>query len=299
MFVPRAAARRRPRRGDRPGPRRPHRAGSRRAPACSSSTSPTRARPRSCASRRTTRRSSPPASTATSSGSWSPPGCPTWTSSQPGFFRREEHGAGDATRTSSGPAPSTTGCRTSRRPAPTAREREQLVECDDVAIPAADAGLGTVAVVGFDVHDPATTDTTRGDHAERDGLRLGRPPLPGQLGLPRRLAGLLLGRAAARAADGVRRRHHVPLRLRPRRHRHDVRRLRRGRRLDRRPLVDGRARRRAAGRGRADHADRQLQLDRDALAGGRATWSRSAASTGSASTRRSSRCAGSTTSRSW
>ena len=41
----------------------------------------------------------------------------------------------------------------------------------------------------------------------------------------------------------------------------------------------------------------QLQLDRHALAGGRATWSRSAASTGSASARRSSRCAGSTTSR--
>ena len=36
--------------------------------------------------------------------------------------------------------------------------REQLLDCDDVAIPASDAGLGTVAVVGFDVHDPATTD---------------------------------------------------------------------------------------------------------------------------------------------
>ena len=43
---------------------------------------------------------------------------------------------------------------------PDGAEREQLLGCDDVAIPASDAGLGTVAVVGFDVHDPATTDTT-------------------------------------------------------------------------------------------------------------------------------------------
>ena len=39
----------------------------------------------------------------------------------------------------------------------------------------------------------------------------------------------------------------------------------------------------------------QLQLDRHALAGRAATWSRSAASTSSASARRSSRCGGSTT----
>ena len=37
---------------------------------------------------------------------------------------------------------------------------EQLLGCDEVAIPSADAGLGTVAVVGFDVHDPASTDST-------------------------------------------------------------------------------------------------------------------------------------------
>jgi hypothetical protein len=43
---------------------------------------------------------------------------------------------------------------------PDGAAREQLLGCDDVAIPASDAGLGTVAVVGFDVHDPATTDTT-------------------------------------------------------------------------------------------------------------------------------------------
>ncbi len=43
---------------------------------------------------------------------------------------------------------------------PDGAEREQLLGCDDVAIPAADAGLGTVAVVGFDVHDPASTDST-------------------------------------------------------------------------------------------------------------------------------------------
>ena len=37
---------------------------------------------------------------------------------------------------------------------------EQLVGCEDVAIPAADAGLGTVAVVGFDVDDPTAVETT-------------------------------------------------------------------------------------------------------------------------------------------
>jgi hypothetical protein len=35
-----------------------------------------------------------------------------------------------------------------------------VADCDDVAIPAADAGLGTVAVVGFDVASPETTDVT-------------------------------------------------------------------------------------------------------------------------------------------
>jgi hypothetical protein len=38
--------------------------------------------------------------------------------------------------------------------------RETLVDCEDVAVPAHDAGLGTVAVVGFDVDDPASVDTT-------------------------------------------------------------------------------------------------------------------------------------------
>ena len=36
----------------------------------------------------------------------------------------------------------------------------RAADCDDVAIPAADAGLGTVAVVGFDVATPETTDVT-------------------------------------------------------------------------------------------------------------------------------------------
>jgi hypothetical protein len=36
----------------------------------------------------------------------------------------------------------------------------RVADCDDVAIPAADAGLGTVAVVGFDVATPDTTDVT-------------------------------------------------------------------------------------------------------------------------------------------
>ena len=36
----------------------------------------------------------------------------------------------------------------------------RVADCDDVAIPAADSGLGTVAVVGFDVATPDTTDVT-------------------------------------------------------------------------------------------------------------------------------------------
>ena len=36
----------------------------------------------------------------------------------------------------------------------------RVADCDDVAIPAADAGLGTVAVVGFDVATPETTEVT-------------------------------------------------------------------------------------------------------------------------------------------
>ena len=86
-------------------------------------------------------------------------GLPDLDFAQPGFFRRE----GTALEKNQGvvrsstiddwlPHVTTTG--------PDGTEREQLVGCDDVAIPSSDAGLGTVAVVGFDVHDPATTDTT-------------------------------------------------------------------------------------------------------------------------------------------
>jgi hypothetical protein len=38
--------------------------------------------------------------------------------------------------------------------------RDQLVDCEDVAIPAHDAGLGTIAVAGFDVDDPESVTTT-------------------------------------------------------------------------------------------------------------------------------------------
>ena len=34
------------------------------------------------------------------------------------------------------------------------------VDCEDVAIPAVEAGLGTVAVIGFDAITPETTDAT-------------------------------------------------------------------------------------------------------------------------------------------
>ena len=36
----------------------------------------------------------------------------------------------------------------------------RVADCDDVAIPAEDAGLGTVAVVGFDAATPETTEVT-------------------------------------------------------------------------------------------------------------------------------------------
>ena len=58
-------------------------------------------------------------------------------------------------------------------------------------------------------------------------------------------------------------------------------------------------RRRAAGGGRRHRRHRQLQLGGHASASATAPWSSSAASTGSASTSRSRRSAGSTTSRSW
>ena len=38
--------------------------------------------------------------------------------------------------------------------------RDRLVDCEDVGMPAHDAGLGTVAVVGFDVHEPEVVDST-------------------------------------------------------------------------------------------------------------------------------------------
>ena len=97
-----------------------------------------------------------------------------------------------------------------------------------------------------------------------------------------------------------RRRHHAALRLRPRRAptrrtSPPARSRARSRTAGRWTRVDGVA----AGRGRAEQRDRQLQLGRHPARGRRRRWSRPAASTTSASTSRSSRCAGSTTSRSW
>jgi len=86
-------------------------------------------------------------------------GLPDLDFAQPGFFRRE----GTALEKNQGVVRSSTIDDWLPHVTTTdldGTEREQLVGCDDVAIPASDAGLGTVAVVGFDVHDPATTDTT-------------------------------------------------------------------------------------------------------------------------------------------
>ena len=80
---------------------------------------------------------------------------------------------------------------------------DQLLDCDDVNIPAADAGLGTIAVVGFDA---ATAGDEVADDADVTAVATqsetayfsDRPPLPRDLGLPRRLGAVLLGRPVAR-----------------------------------------------------------------------------------------------------
>ena len=134
--------------------------------------------------------------------------------------------------------------------------REQLVGCEDVAIPAVDAGLGTVVVAGFDVDDPASTRERplSRRRARRSTCRPTTSTSParptGWAGRP--AAGTSRRRAShAGVAGGLLRRGlHLPLRLRPRRHRDDVRRVGPGRGRDREPVVDGRARRRAAGGGR-------------------------------------------------
>ena len=119
----RAAARRRPRRGDRPGPRRPRRGrvdaghpGARRRRG-----RPERAHGRARVgvrldARHRARQHGDVVRLVVSTG------LPDLDFAQPGFFRRRGRRRCEKNQERRrGPAPSTTGCRTSRRPAPTAR----------------------------------------------------------------------------------------------------------------------------------------------------------------------------------
>ena len=145
-----------------------------------------------------------------------------------------------------------------------------LLECSDVAMPDDDAGLGTLAVVGFDAATPGHLGRHRGHHRLADGLRLGGPAGAGDERLERRLGRRLGGRVHRRLRRPVVvGRHHPPLLLRAHRQRRDVRRVRRGRGRRRRPLGDGRGRRRAAPGRRPDVDDRELQLRPHPERGGR------------------------------
>ena len=138
---------------------------------------------------------------------------------------------------------------------------EPLVDCEDVAIPNDGDSLGTIAVVGFDADAPDERRSQRPRGRHPAGLRLeptsstSRPAAWQQPGR-RRACDFCAERATVAPALAARRRRRCrrrqpPLRLRPRRGRDDVRRLRRGRRRDPRPLGDGRGRRRPPGGGRA------------------------------------------------
>ena len=100
-------------------------------------------------------------------------------------------------------------------------------------------------------------DDDRGRDGQRHGVLLDRPLLPRRrrpdVGRVERLHRL---RAEPRRASGTTPLYAFALDGTD----DDVRRLRRGRGHDRGPLVDGRRRRLAAGRGRAEQRDRQLQL---------------------------------------
>ncbi len=132
-----------------------------------------------------------------------------------------------------------------------------LLECSDVAVPDDDAGLGTLAVVGFDAATPDTWDATavttdsQTVYVSADRLVLATSPWNG---------GWNCCSVAPSGTDtgGTTRLYSFALD----RQRRDVRRLRRGGGRRGRPLGDGRGRRRAAPGRRADLDDRQLQLRR-------------------------------------
>ena len=146
---------------------------------------------------------------------------------------------------------------------------QPLLGCDQVAIPDDGTSLGTIAVVGFDASAPdapsvsgLAVDTDLA-YASADQLYLATSPsyggiiggcfdcmepfpVPDSRGL---LPGWLTGDVASvdccspdpRPPRRLRRRQ-PPLRVRPGRHRHHLRRVRAGGRRDPRPLVDGRRR---------------------------------------------------------
>ena len=123
-------------------------------------------------------------------------------------------------------------------------------------------GLGTMVVAGFDAAEPTDWDVsavaTASDvvYMSTDRLYLATGswwspwPVFAEPGVT--FEGDLAGDARGR--------HHPALLVRPRGDRHALRRLRRGRRPGRRPVVDGRVGRRPARGGRPDLADRRLQL---------------------------------------
>ncbi len=169
---------------------------------------------------------------------------------------------------------------------------QQFLDCDAVAVPRDELGLGTTAVVGFGADAPAETRGLAAGRRRVARLRVVRPPLPGGASGARAAPSPRTARSPRSLGDT----HVYGFALDgPRR---QLSRRRRGRGARARPVVDGRAGRRPAARRRADLRDRQLQLDRDAE-GAAATGSRrSAGSTGSASARTSRRCGGSRTWRS-
>ncbi len=139
---------------------------------------------------------------------------------------------------------------------------EQLLECDEVVVPTADeAALGTMAVVGFDADDPTesdvmgvATDTTLAYVSPtRMYLASSAWSAWGCCWIPE------LPNASDPADNGRSRIYAFELDGTGR----DLHRLRGRRRCHRRPLGDGRVRRRAARGGGAERGDRQLQLGRD------------------------------------
>ena len=169
--------------------------------------------------------SAPPACTATSSGSCSTTVCPDLDFVLP---RRRGPQRADRPRAQPRARPGHHAGRLAADRATASR----VVDCDDVAVPDRwTTALGTITVVGFEPavvepDRPTAVATTR-HHV----LLLPRPVLPRHERVAVRLVGARTDDRLHRPCCAAERhgRHHGALRLRPRRRRHDVRRLRRGR----------------------------------------------------------------------